>query len=405
VPFIGISRTMDPQKFLAGLPHGFLGEGGGGYGYQLVRTDGAVARAEYEDVALPTGPRARAAAGGGRPYFSDSTVRDTHVRVFTEPFAQGWALQVARPLSEIDASLARVRTLLFLVVFGGVAMAALLGTWVARTALTPVRRLTRATEHVTQTGDLAGRIDAGGRDELSRLAASFNTMLAALEEAARAQRQLVADASHELRTPLTSLRTNIEVLARDRTMADDDREQLLHDVVEQIEEMSDLVSELVELTRGDAPHPAEPEEVRLDLLAADAIERAQRHRPGVTFTADLEPTTVQVVPSRVERAVANLLDNAGKWSPPGAEIGVGVHDGEVTVRDHGPGIADADLPFVFDRFYRAAAARGLPGSGLGLAIVRQVADEHGGEVVVERPPGGGTLMRLRFAPADVPVAS
>jgi two-component system sensor histidine kinase MprB len=248
---------------------------------------------------------------------------------------------------------------------------------------------------VTETGDLSERIDIGGRDELSRLAGSFNAMLGALQESSRVQRQLVADASHELRTPLTSLRTNIEVLASERTLPAGERERLLTDVVEQLTEMTTLIAGLIDLARGEQ-QAAEPEEVRLDLVASEAVERARRDRPAVTFSTDLHESTVQGVPSTIERAVANLLDNAAKWSPPGADVEVAVRDGEVTVRDHGPGIDAEDLPHVFDRFYRSPSARGRPGSGLGLAIVRQVAVAHGGEVVAERADGGGTRMTLRL---------
>ena len=220
-------------------------------------------------------------------------------------------------------------------------------------------------------------------------------MLGALEESTRAKRQLVADASHELRTPLTSLRTNIEVLASERSLPPGERERLLTDVVEQLGEMTTLVAELIELARGER-EPAQAEDVRLDLVAADAVERTRRNRPGITFTTDLQESLVHGVPATIERAVANLLDNAAKWSPPGGEVEVAVRDGQVTVRDHGPGIEEVDLPYVFDRFYRASSARGMSGSGLGLAIVRQVAEAHGGEVVAERAEGGGTLMRLRL---------
>ena len=246
---------------------------------------------------------------------------------------------------------------------------------------------------MSETRDLSRRIDASGSDELSRLAATFNTMLGALEDSARAQRQLVSDASHELRTPLTSLRTNIEVLARDEALPPGEREQLLRDVTEQLTEMTALIAELVELARGDQV-PNDPEDVRLDLVTADAIERTRRNRPGVSFKPDLEETMIRGVPSTIERAVSNLLDNAAKWSPPGGEIEVTVRDGDVVVRDHGPGIDADDLPFVFDRFYRAPSARPMPGSGLGLAIVRQVAEAHGGTVTAEPAEGGGTLMRL-----------
>jgi two-component system sensor histidine kinase MprB len=314
--------------------------------------------------------------------------------VLTIP-VRGGALRVARSLTEVDGSLGHIKNLLILITGGGIAIAAALGLAVSRAALAPVRKLTTATETVTETGNLSDRIEVGGRDELSRLAASFNTMLGALEESSRAQRQLVADASHELRTPLTSLRTNIEVLASERSLPAGERERLLTDVVEQLSEMTTLISGLIDLARGEQ-QAAEPEEVRLDLIAADAVARARRDRPAVTFTTDLHESMVQGVPATIERAVANLLDNAAKWSPPGADVEVAVRDGEVSVRDHGPGIDEEDLPHVFDRFYRSRSARGRPGSGLGLAIVRQVAVAHGGEVVAEQADGGGTRMTLRL---------
>ena len=175
------------------------------------------------------------------------------------------------------------------------------------------------------------------------------------------QRQLVADASHELRTPLTSLRTNIEVLSSDALPAED-RKRLLQDVVAQLGELTVLVTDLVDLARGDEPALV-AEDVRLDMLVADAVERARRHAPDKVFFAELDPSLVKGVPARLDRAVSNLLDNAAKWSPPGGQVEVRVRDGELSVRDHGPGIDEADLPYVFDRFYRATAARGLPGPG------------------------------------------
>jgi two-component system, OmpR family, sensor histidine kinase MprB len=194
---------------------------------------------------------------------------------------------------------------------------------------------------------------------------------------------------------LTSLRTNIEVLARDRNMADGEREKLLNDVVAQLSEMTALVTELVELARGQT-HPQEAEDVRLDLLVGEVLERARRDYPQLEFVADLQPYELHGVPNTIARAVSNLLDNAAKWSPPGAKVEVTVRDGQVIVRDHGPGIDADDLPYVFDRFYRAPAARKLPGSGLGLAIVKQVAEAHGGGVDAERADGGGTRMKLRL---------
>ncbi len=362
---------------------------------QLVTSAGEAIRSPDATVDLPVSERARqTAAGDHRPFFADARVAGTHLRVYTLPVDNpGLALQIARPLEEVDAALDRIRVLLFLIAAVGIALAAALGLIVSKAVLAPVQRLTRTAEEVSETRDLSRRIDASGTDELSRLAATFNTMLGALEDSARAQRQLVSDASHELRTPLTSLRTNIEVLARDQAMPAADREALLRDVTEQLTEMTALIAELVELARGDQA-PTEPEDVRLDLVAAVAIERTRRNRPGVRFKPQLEESLIRGVPATVERAVSNLLDNAAKWSPPSGVVEVTVRDGELTVRDHGPGIDAADLPFVFDRFYRAPSARGMPGSGLGLAIVRQVAEAHGGTVVADRADGGGTLMRL-----------
>jgi two-component system sensor histidine kinase MprB len=370
---------------------------GGAPGYiQVVQSDGTTIRPPEERVELPVSDHVLAVANGkGGPFFSDTHVSDVHLRVFTIPGSSGFAVQIARPLTEVDKSLDRIRFYLILIALGGIAVAATLGLAVTRAALAPVRRLTEASERVTETGDLSERIESRGQDELSRLASSFNTMLGALEQSTQAQRQLVADASHELRTPLTSLRTNIEVLAGNRRLPAGERERLLNDVVEQLGEMTTLIAELIELARGDQPL-AEHEDVRLDLIAADAVDRARRNRPNVTFTTSFAESLVHGDRATIERAVGNLLDNAAKWSQADGEVEVHVQDGEVIVRDHGPGIDEEDLPFVFDRFYRARSARGMSGSGLGLAIVRQVAEAHGGSVFAERAEGGGTRMTLRL---------
>jgi two-component system sensor histidine kinase MprB len=397
LPRLRILEDLRGGQFL-GIPPEPLG--GTAVFTQLVDADGQAITPPDTTRALPVSARARAAAQGevGDPFYEDVRVSGTHLRVLTIPLgAEGYALQVARSLEEVDDSLDRIRGFLIVIALVGIGLAAALGLVVAQAVLAPVQRLTRAAEDVSETRDLSQRIDASGSDELSRLAATFNTMLGALEESAQAQRRLVSDASHELRTPLTSLRTNIEVLARDQALPPGDREQLLHDVTEQLTQMTALISELVELARGDQA-PAEPEDVRLDLVAAEAIEQARRNRPGVAFTPDLEESLIRGVPSSIERAISNLLDNAAKWSPPDGEVEVTVRDGAVTVRDHGPGIAADDLPFVFDRFYRAPTARGLPGSGLGLAIVRQVAEAHGGTVSAEAADGGGTRLRLTLTP-------
>lgn len=398
---IGLIESGEGETYLAVRP-----EFGEARGYvQLVRSDGNVVVPVRQDFELPVDDDAREVAAGSRlTSWKSVEANGTHLRVLTFAYGPGAAVQVARPLTEVDRSLDRIGLFLLVVAASGVLIAAILGLLIARAALGPVRRLTATAERVTETGNLSERIDVAGSDELSRLATSFNTMLEALEESTRAQRQLVADASHELRTPLTSLRTNIEVLAGDRALPIDEKSRLLTDVIEQLGEMTTLISELIELARVEQ-QDLEPEDVRLDTLVEDVVEKARRNRPEVGYTTDLEETVVRGIPSTIERAVVNLLDNAAKWSPPGAEVEVALRDGRLTVRDHGPGIPDEDLPYVFDRFYRARAARGMPGSGLGLAIVRQVAEAHGGGVVAENVRDGGTRMTLtldgRSAPAPV----
>jgi len=363
---------------------------------QAVDAQGRVARPDPRQVAFPVTDEVRqAAAEGGDPFFADAEIEGTHVLQLVVPVGDGYALQLVRPLEEVDRLLDRIGIVLVLVSLVGIGAAAAFGALVARTALRPVTRLTREAELVAETRDLSHRIGLEGDDELARLGASFDTMLAALDESQQQQRQLVADASHELGTPLTSIRTNVEVLARRNDLAPEAREALLGDLVGQLGEMSGLVTGLVELA-SEAPTELELGDVQLDELVEDAVARAARLAPQVTFTSELEPTIVRGVPGRLERAVANVLDNAVKWSEPGATVEVAVAHGAVTVRDHGPGIAEEDVPHIFDRFYRSAEARAMPGSGLGLAIVKRVVDEHGGTATVERADGGGTVFRLAF---------
>jgi two-component system sensor histidine kinase MprB len=341
------------------------------------------------------------AKGLHHSYYQTVTLNDRRIRVLTAPLVSNIAVQAARPVDETYQTLNRLALILSLIALIGVALAALAGALVARTALAPIRRLSETTAQVTATGDLTRRVDIPDNpsDELGRLAADFNTMLATLERSVSAQRQLVADASHELRTPLTSLRTNIEVLASEVALEPEDKQRLLADVTGQIEEMSTLVADVVELAR-EGERESEPEPIRLDLLVTQALQRFERRSPQARFQTALAPVEVAGRADDLERAVNNLLDNAVKWSPKDALVAVSVkHDVDqavVEVRDHGPGIAPADLPHIFNRFYRASAARGKPGSGLGLAIVRKVADEHGGQVTVTAAPGGGTIFAIKL---------
>ncbi len=381
--------------FSAVVPEQFLG-GANGYA-QLVEENGTVAL--YSRSArpqLPVTARTRAVASGRQgAFFSDAKVDGKPVRVLTERDPTGYgAWQVALSLGELEGTLSRLRLVLGAVSLGGILLAALLGLLVSRAALVPVRRLTGAAESVARTEDLGHRIESDEDGELGRLAASFNTMLAALERSRLAQRQLISDASHELRTPLTSVRANLDALASGE-LAPGDRSAVVAAARAQLRELTVLVEDLVDLSKTGVAD-CELEDVRLDLVVAEAVRRARLHAPSSRFRLDVEPCLVRAAPARLDRAVANLLDNAVKWSPPSGPVEVDVAAGSVRVRDHGPGIAEEDMPRVFDRFYRAVNARGLPGSGLGLAIVRQVAETHGGAVHACNDPGGGAVLTLEL---------
>jgi two-component system sensor histidine kinase MprB len=377
-------------------------------GYQqLVAANGNVIFRSTPNLTLPVDARTRALANGrGVRYFSDAHVKGIHLRILSEHVAGGRVLQVAQPLTEVDSILSRLRLILLLIDAGGIALAALLGTFVAGAAVRPLSRLIGATVHVTRTRDLSERITPVGDDEIGRLADSFNTMLDTLEESTdalatsvHAQKQLVADASHELRTPITSVRTNIEILQQRAADIDPAEQQLLlGDVVEQVEELSILMNDLIDLARGEGPRMSD-EDVRLDVLIAEVVDRARRRGAGAPIEVDAEPTLIRGVPKRLERAVSNLLDNALKYGP-GEPVEIALHNGRLTVRDHGPGIAEEDLPHIFDRFYRGADARRRPGSGLGLAIVRQVVDQQDGSIAATPAPGGGTVMSLHLPRAE-----
>lgn len=380
------------------LPNGPLG--GESVYAQLVYSTGK--------VTLPAGPRtdlgdvtaATAVAAGNRgPFYSEVETSGLHLRVYTAPLAKGQAIEIARPLDEVDSNLSQLALVLALACVGGILIGGGLGYLVSRAAVAPVEKLRRAAEQVASTHDLSRRIETGGQDELAALARSFNSMLEALNDSIGAQRQLVADASHELRTPIASIRTNIEVLAHADLVDEAERKALIADVVEQLEELTGLIGDLIDLARDSENEQESARAFRLDLLADDVANRVRMRNPSVVLHTRLDPCTVRAVEPRVERAVSNLLDNAVKWSPPDGEIEVRVSGGSLTVRDHGPGIGPGDLPHVFDRFYRSPHARGLPGSGLGLAIVRQVAETAGGSVSAANAPDGGAVLTMRLPSA------
>ena len=399
----GLPSSVQPAPF------------GGASGYvQFVAPDGKVRvpggqGASPATIQPSAGDRVIARRGSGSA-LTDRTVKGTKLRVLTEGIgvARG-AVMVARPLGEVDSELNRLLVILALVGAVGIALAVALGALVARVALAPVRRFTARTETLTEEDalrggslDLSRRLEVEGSDELGRLADSFNRTLDALERSVGAQRRLVADAGHELRTPIASLRANIQVLGEAERLPAADQESLREDIVAELDELTALVADVVELARGTAPEGREAssssqDEVRLDGIVRVAIEKAQR-RGGVRFEVRLEATVVTGQADRIDRAVGNLLENARKWSPEGGVVEVELRDGVLSVRDHGPGFDEQDLAHVFDRFYRADRARKLPGSGLGLAIVRQAAEACGGSTEAANAPGGGALLRVSFGP-------
>ncbi len=385
---------VGPRKglgFPGHLPRPGLEAGGDAAAFSAT---GVVYKSPEDHTAFPLTPRDLAVARGtARAYFRNGTVGGTDVRVYVTPAGRGRAVIVEQSLTDLQNTLHDLAVILTVIVLAGVALAGLLGLLVARAAAVPVHVLRRAAEHVGSTGDLSGRIGSVGDDDLGRLGASFNTMLAALEESHRAQRQLIGDASHELRTPVASLRTNLEVLLRNPDLELAERTPLLEDLIEQSAEIGGLIEDLLESAR-DGDESDAPEPLRLDELVSSEIARCAMRHPHIHFETHLEPCVVAGRETRLSRAVVNLLANAVKWSPPSATVEVTLADGELSVRDHGPGFSDDDLPHVFDRFYRSPIARTVPGSGLGLSIVRKVTSEHGGTVRARNAPDGGAVVSL-----------
>ncbi|MFD4762677.1 sensor histidine kinase [Streptomyces sp. NPDC058439] len=390
-----------------------------GYTVQLIDSQGTVCIAP-KAVAMHVSPADIAVAEGRQrdALHSAKNADGEKMRVYTYAPVQiipvpggttgSIAVSIARPMSEIDDPLSTLAWVLLAVSGIGVGGAGAAGLWVARTGLRPVDELTEAVEHVARTEDLTVRIPVEGEDEIARLSRSFNSMTASLASSRDRQAQLIADAGHELRTPLTSLRTNIELLARSddtgRAIPPDDRRALMNSVKAQMTELASLIGDLQELARPDAANPGPLQVIALHDIADTALERARLRGPELTIRADLTPWYVRAEPAALERAVVNVLDNAVKFSPPHGTIEVALRNGELAVRDHGPGIPAEELPHVFERFWRSPSARQLPGSGLGLSIVARTVQQAGGTVTLRPAAGNGTeaLIRLPGAPQPPP---
>ncbi|MFE2427062.1 sensor histidine kinase [Streptomyces sp. NPDC059373] len=341
----------------------------------------------------------------------------TALRVYTRAIGQvtmtsngqtyGAVATIARPLSDVTDPLNTLALILLAVSGIGVVGATAAGLWIARAGLRPVDRLTDTVEHIARTEDLSVRIPVDGEDEIARLSTSFNSMTSRLAASRELQQQLIADAGHELRTPLTSLRTNIELLERSeatgRALPPEDRRALLTSVKAQMTELASLIGDLQELSRPDTTPGGGPlQTVAFHEVVENALHRARLRAQDIKIVSQLAPWFVRAEPTALERAIVNLLDNAVKFSPPLTSVEVMLHGGELTVRDHGPGIAPEDLPHVFERFWRATASRSLPGSGLGLSIVARTVQQAGGTVGLHPAHGGGTIAVMRLPGTPMP---
>lgn len=394
-PPVILTRNMQqvPAAFLTGTAN---------VGISLLEADGTTIPGPWRQP--PTGSQELEVARGVTSMSQRFDPRTDSEVIAVQSRTEPGALVMSQSLRPTKDTLAHLSVVLIVIGGAGILLAAAAGTAVARAGLRPVQRLTAATERVARTGDLRP-IPVSGDDELSRLTSSFNKMLGALAESQEQQRRLVADAGHELRTPLTSLRTNLELLmASSRpgapTLSQEDRRDMFTDVHAQITELSALVGDLVELAREDVPHVVH-EPLELVDVVERALGRVRRRAPTIEFVTNLTPWSMIGDATALERAVLNLLDNAAKWSPEGSRVRVELRPQYETwamleVADSGPGIALADRPYVFERFYRSSDARTLPGSGLGLSIVKQVAERHGGTVWADQAPEGGALLRVQL---------
>ena len=366
---------------------------------QRVDAEGTVTQFASTQPKLPVDQRDRAIAttGSGSRYRS-VTVKGVEYRMVTQGLGSGnGAVQIARRVQETHDVLDVLRNRLLVIALVGVGVAALVAWFVGRSITKPIRRLTQTAEHIAQTQDLTTPIPVQRDDEVGRLAASFNTMLVALDTSRQQQQRLIQDASHELRTPLTAVRTNIEFLAHATTLPAGDRAELLEETRLELDELTNLVGEMVDLAT-DARSEEPVETVELGDVASEVAQRYRR-RTGRDITLDVgDAGSVQGRRSMLDRAVSNLVDNALKFSPGGAPVGVSVHGARIEVADRGPGVEGDDRTRVFDRFYRATSARTLPGSGLGLSIVAQIAELHGGQASLEPREGGGTVAVIDLTP-------
>jgi two-component system sensor histidine kinase MprB len=377
--------------------HSFGGSTEGRFGApgifaELINDRGEIVRLPRGETPLPPSDDAAEIAARGGTEYDTIEVDGDYVRTFTAGVRPGLALQVGRSVNDIRRALSELLTILLIAGAGGVLLAIVLGIVVADRGLVPFRRLTRNVEEAARTRDLTHRIPEEGGSESVAVAGAVNRLLGGLEEARAAQDQLVADAAHELRTPLTALRTDVETLG-DAALTDEDRRQIAQALDREIDEVSRMITGIVDLARGARPvERAEP--LHLDEVAADVVARARSRHPAAAIELDTAPAPMTGDPLRLERALGNLVENALLHGA--APVTVRVRPGEVIVDDAGPGIPAELRTAMFERFRRGADVQNRPGSGLGLAIVRQDIAAHGGTVEIADAPGGGCRVLVRL---------
>lgn len=368
--------------------------GGPGIFTELINAQGDIVRLPPGETPLPPSRHAAEIAAEGGSHFDTLEADRTTVRTLTVGLQPGLALQLGRSVDDVQHSLDELRSILLLAGAGGMLLAVLLGALVADRGLVPFRRLARNVEGAARDRDLTHRIPEEGGAESVAVAGAVNQLLAGLEESRAAQDQLVADAAHELRTPLTALRTDVETLGDPAAdLSDEDRRQIAEALDREIDEVSRMITGIVDLARGARP-VEQSEPLRLDDIAADVVARARSRRPGAVIELDTEESPLIGDPLRLERAIGNLVENALLHGA--APVAVRVRPGEVVVDDSGTGIPASQREAMFERFRRGVGHQDRPGSGLGLAIVRQDIAAHGGTVGITDSPSGGCRVIVRL---------
>jgi signal transduction histidine kinase len=302
--------------------------------------------------------------------------------------------------SAVDSTLSTLLSTLVGVGLVAVVASALAGGLLAKRALRPVERMRQEVEAIPG-GAVERRIEEGRQDELGRLAGAFNRLLSRVEQATVQQRRFVADASHELRTPVTAVQGHARIVSRAAERGDLAQARESADIIAQsANRMSRTVSELLSLAETENAG-LELELVRLDQVTADACAELQAIHGAERIKLELDDVTLAGDSRRLGELVQILVDNAVKYSSTGDAVVVSVlrtqEGAAIRVRDHGPGLTEADREHAFERFYRGTSAQGVDGSGLGLAIAKAIAEQHHGVLILEPAPGGGTIAIVQFA--------